>query len=400
MGRKSELATRTDDTATRLDFGQLVNAIHQVHDELTAQASRAVNVSLTLRNWMIGFHVEEYERRGADRADYGDKLMDKLAHSLTQLGVSRCDRREIYRYRQLYLSYPQIVEAVTPQLQPLLGSALKLSTPPPGTVESTPQSTVDGKTLISRLSFTHIVELLNLSDATQRHFYEVECIQGNWSVRELKRQIHSLYYERCGLSINKKKLSELIQQTAQTTEPALAIRDPYVFDFLGLKSHEVVSESHLEDHLIAKMEEFLMELGQGFCFEARQRRILIGSEHYFVDLVFYHRILKCHVLVELKLAEFSHENLGQLNTYVSWYKKHMMQDGDNPPVGILLCTHKDHSLAAYALAGMDNQLFVSKYQLELPNREEMERFLWNKFQEATPPLTPDALPRNEPGQAA
>ncbi len=377
-----------DNTPPALDFGQLVGAIRQVHDELAAQASRAVNTGLTLRNWMIGFHVEEYERRGVDRAEYGDKLMDRLAESLIRLGVSRCDRRELYRYRQFYITYPQIVEAATPQLQLLPGQALLAGArashgaPSTATMEASPQFRIDGKTLISRLSFTHFVELLNLEDTAQRTFYELECIQGNWSVRELKRQIHSLYYQRCGLSTNKKKLAKLVQQGAEKALPALAVRDPYVFEFLGLTPQEVMSESHLEDQLITQIEAFLLELGHGFCFESRQKRILIGDEHYFIDLVFYHRILKCHVLVELKLAEFSHENIGQLNTYVSWYKKNMMQEGDNPPIGILLCTHKKHSLAAYALAGMDNQLFVSKYQLELPKREEIEQFLAAKLRDA------------------
>lgn len=377
-----------DTTLSALNFGQLVGAIRQVHEELAAQASKAVNASLTLRNWMIGFYVEEYERQGVDRADYGDKLMDRLADSLTQQGVSRCDRREIYRYRQFYLTYPQIVEAVTPQLLSLVGQesfAGAHASPVAATpvkVEASPQFRIDGKTLISRLSFSHIAELLNLEDASKRTFYEVECIQGNWSVRELKRQIHSLYYERCGLSTDKEKLSELTRQGAEQAAPTLAVRDPYVFEFLGLTPQEVMSESNLEDNLISKIEAFLLELGHGFCFEARQKRILIGDEHYFIDLVFYHRILKCHVLVELKLAEFSHENIGQLNTYVSWYKKHMMLEGDNPPIGILLCTHKKHSLAEFALAGMDNQLFVSKYQLELPKRKEIERFLAEKLREA------------------
>ncbi len=359
-----------------LNFGQLVSSIRDVDSELAAQASRAVNVSLTLRNWMIGLHVEEYDRQGVDRAEYGDKLMDRLADSLIQQGVSRCERRELYRYRQFYLAYPQIVESLTPQLRAIC-DALAV-----GKVGAAPQLRINGKTLISRLSFTHIVELLNLENVTQRSFYEVECIQGNWSVRELKRQIHSLYYERCGLSINQEALSSLVQQEAQKATPRLAVRDPYVFEFLGLTPQEVMGESHLEARLIEKIESFLLELGHGFCFEARQKRILIGDEHYFIDLVFYHRILKCHVLVELKLAEFSHENMGQLNTYVSWYKKKMMSEGDNPPIGILLCTHKKHSLVEFALAGMDNQLFVSKYQLELPRREDMERFLGEKLKEA------------------
>lgn len=161
----------------------------------------------------------------------------------------------------------------------------------------------------------------------------------------------------------------------------MAIRDPYIFEFLGLKPKEVMSESLLEEQLLDKLQEFLLELGHGFCFEARQKRILIGDTHNFVDLVFYHRILKCHVLVELKLEKFSHQNIGQLNTYVSWYKRNVMVEGDSPPVGILLCTQKDHALVEYALAGMDNSLFVSKYQLELPRKKDMQRFLEENIRE-------------------
>lgn len=217
--------------------------------------------------------------------------------------------------------------------------------------------------------------LVEIKDEQKRNFYEVECIKGNWSVRELKRQIDSLYYERLGLSIDKKELVKLTKEKAEIQSKPLDIRDPYIFEFLGLTPKEVMSESHLEEQLISKIEEFLLELGHGFCFEARQKRILIGGEHFFVDLVFYNRILKCHVLVELKLEKFTHENIGQLNTYVNWYKKNIMMEGDNPPVGILLCTDKNHALAEYALAGMDNNLFVSKYMLELPKKEDMQKII-------------------------
>jgi predicted nuclease of restriction endonuclease-like (RecB) superfamily len=220
-----------------------------------------------------------------------------------------------------------------------------------------------------------------IDDPLKRAFYEVECIQGSWSVRELKRQIGSLYFERSGLSNDKSKLAALVKTGAEVSDPRLAIRDPYVFEFLGLKSQEVMGESNLEDALLDRLQEFLLELGHGFCFEARQKRILIGETHGFIDLVFYHRILKCHVLIELKLAVFTHEHLGQLNTYVSWYQRHMMAGGDNPPVGILLCTQKDHALVEYALAGMDNQLFVSKYQLALPRKEEIQRFIEAQMRE-------------------
>jgi predicted nuclease of restriction endonuclease-like (RecB) superfamily len=187
---------------------------------------------------------------------------------------------------------------------------------------------------------------------------------------------------RTGLSKDKKKLATLVQKSTETADPKLTIRDPYIFEFLGLKPREVMSESHLEEQLLDKLQDFLLELGHGFCFEARQKRILVGDRHYFVDLVFYHRLLKCHVLVELKLEEFIHENIGQLNTYVSWYQKNMMTEGDNPPMGILLCTHKDHTLVEYALAGMDNGLFVSKYQLELPKKEEMQQFIEKQVRES------------------
>ena len=210
-----------------------------------------------------------------------------------------------------------------------------------------------GEALLQKLSYSHIDQLVDIDEETKRAFYEIECIRGNWSVRELKRQTGSLYYERSGLSLNKDKLSRLANSCAQQADHKLVVCDPYVFEFLGLKAAEVMSESHLEYQLIKKIEDFLLEMGHGFCFESRQKRILIGGEHFFVDLVFYHRILKCHVLVELKLASFSHENMGQLNTYVSWFKSNMMTEGDNPPIGLLLCTDKNHALVEYALAGME-----------------------------------------------
>jgi len=246
------------------------------------------------------------------------------------------------------------------------------------------QLSVPPERLVNQLSYSHLRMLVELEDDLKRTFYEIECIRGNWSVRELKRQIASLYFERSGLSRDKKKLSELANASAEVDAPQLVIRDPYVFEFLGLKPKEVMPESDFEQALLDKMQEFLLELGTGFCFEARQQRILIGDEHFFVDLVFYHRILKCHVLLELKTEPFSHEAIGQLNAYVSWYQANVMNDGDNPPVGILLCTRKNHALVQYALAGMTNQLFVSKYQLELPSKEQMQRFLDEQLREVAP----------------
>ncbi len=340
-----------------MTFGKFIDSIQTVHGELAAQASKAVNISLTLRNWIIGCYIAEYELRGANRAEYGQQLFTSLAKALKEAEIKDTGKRQLHNFHLFYKTYPQIVQSVSAQLQ------------------------LPVKTLLNRLSYSHLTELFQIDDNLKRTYYEVECIKGCWSVRELRRQIASLYYERSGLSNNIEKLTEMVQSGAEITEPKLAIRDPYIFEFLGLKSKEVMGESDLEDALLDKLQEFMLELGHGFCFEDRQKRILIGDTYGFIDLVFYHRILKCHVLIDLKLEKFSHENIGQLNTYVSWYKKNMMTEGDNPPIGLLLCTQKNHPLVEYALAGMDNNLFVSKYQLELPQTEQLQDFLEEQMKE-------------------
>ncbi len=353
-------------------FHDLVQAIQLAHDQLAGQAAKAVNVSLTMRNWTIGMYISEYELKGADRAEYGEKLLTELSKRLKTLEVAGTGRRQLYNYLAFYRTYPEIVQTVPAQfeVQGLDDNRLaeKVRT-------SSTQLSTSPKVLIESLSYSHLELLVGIDDDFKRTFYELESLRGNWSVRELKRQIASLYYERSGLSENKEKLAELARSDVEISSPSLSIRDPYIFEFLGIKSKEVMGESELEDSLLDRLQDFLLELGHGFCFEARQKRILIGDEYFFVDMVFYHRILKCHVLVELKVDDFSHENIGQLNTYVNWYMKNEMSQGDNSPIGILLCTKKNNALVEYALAGMDNNLFVSKYQLELPKREEMQRFL-------------------------
>jgi predicted nuclease of restriction endonuclease-like (RecB) superfamily len=356
-----------------MDLPSLVRRITEIHHHLIERATKAVNVSLTLRNWLIGLSIQNYELEGKDRATYGDRLFSELAGDLTSRGISNCSRRQLYRYRDFYLAYPHIVGSLPPQLQNLL-PYLKATAPGiVGTVS--PQSENDAGDLLQNLSYSHFEELVVIEDSLKRSFYEGECIRGNWSVRELQRQISSLYYEWTALSANKKHLARIVSGTAETTCPSQVIRDPYIFEFLGLHSHETLTEQNLEGMLTDRLQEFLLELGRGFCFEARQKRILIGGDHFFVDLVFYHRILKCHVLIELKVDSFSHEYLGQLNTYVNWFRLHEMTRDDNPPVGILLCTKKNEALVEYALAGMDNQLFVSKYLVGLPGKEEILRFI-------------------------
>ena len=381
----------------KLNFQDLVLTIRDISVQMSSQAMRAVNISLTLRNWLIGCYIDEFEMCGSDRATYGEQLFDALARELNKYELC-IGRRQLYNCRAFYKVYPQIVQTLNAQLLESLPRKAEImhsmNAQIPGElfapvvadiaiVETlSPQSSLSGRQLLDNLSFSHFVVLINLDDQIKRAFYEMECIKGGWSVRELKRQISSLYYERSGLSVDKAKLAEIAQKDAEKNDLMMVIRDPYVFEFLGLKPSEVMSESLLENQLLDKLQAFLLELGHGFCFEARQKRILIGDSHYFVDLVFYHRILKCHILVELKVEEFSHENIGQLNTYVSWFRKNMMSEGDNPPIGILLCTHKNQALVEYALAGLDNMLFVSRYQLELPKKEEMQSFLQEQMKEA------------------
>jgi predicted nuclease of restriction endonuclease-like (RecB) superfamily len=377
----SKIAKSEKPKAVRLTFKSLVGSIQTVHEDLAAHAGRAVNISLTLRNWLIGCYIAEYELHGADRARYGEKLLHELAQQLGRLNISNCSRRQLYRYVRFYRLYPAIVGTLSPQFRTMLPASTAVARKV-GTVSA--QSRIRPAELIQSLAYSHLELIVDLDDDASRAFYETECLQGHWSVRELKRQIASLYFERSGLSRDQKKLAALARRGAEKAPLRLDIRDPYVFEFLGLKPREVMGESHLEDQLLDKLQEFLLELGHGFCFEARQKRILIGDSYGFVDLVFYHRILKCHVLLDLKLEEFSHENIGQLNTYVTWYRKHMMTKGDNLPVGILLCARKDHTLVEYALAGMDNRLFVSKYQLHLPKPEQLRRKLERALQEEQP----------------
>jgi len=351
-------------------FTMLVQAIARTHSHFAARASLAINVGLTLRNWTIGCHIQEFEQRGQERAAYGAGLLEQLSTSLQKSKGIKYHPRELRRCRQFYNTYPQIRGALPPESRSALASSLPRTARLPDDSCSVPADR-----LLKALSFTHFVELLDITDPVKRTFYETEAIRGNWTSRELSRQIGALLFERTACSRNKRIVVDQAQTRAETATPESAIRDPYVFEFLGLRSRDVLHEGDLEQALLDRLQEFLLELGRGFCFEARQKRIVIGDENYFVDLVFYHRLLRCHVLIELKREKFKHEHLGQLHTYLNWYRRHEMAEGDNPPIGLLLCSSKDHALVEYALPGLDTQLFVSRYQLELPKKDELRRFL-------------------------
>lgn len=272
--------------------------------------------------------------------------------------------------RNFYLLYPQIGATVSTQFE--LPDLEKSST-------VSHQFETKPKVLVSNLSFSHIREIMVIEDAFERFFYETECMKCNWSVRELRRQIKTNLFVRAGISKNPELLLTKSVDTASSN--ALTIKDLFTFEFLGLDSKEAVSESDLEQALMDHLQEFMLELGQGFCFEARQKRIIIDDKYYFIDLVFYNRLLHCNVIIELKNDEFKHEDLGQLNAYVGYYQKNEMMLGDNPPVGILLCTDKGSQMVEYALSGMDNQLFVSRYMLHLPDKRKLEEFMLKELEE-------------------
>lgn len=356
-------------------FGDLTSIIQTTHDAALSSAVKAINRMQTMRNWLIGYYIVEYEQNGKDRAEYGAKLLKKLEERVNRKGISTT---LLKNSRSFYLHYPQMVDNLVPAISPTVSDQLVKQKEKSPTVSD--QFKTSGKKIISSLSFSHIVELLILNDPLARYFYEQECIRCTWSVRELRRQISTNLYVRTGISANPEKLFSL--PSVQGHDSAeLQIRQPFTFEFLGLKAQDVVDEHDLEEALISHLQEFILELGKGFCFESRQKRIIIDDEYYYPDLVFYNRILHCGVIIELKNEEFSYENFGQLNAYVSHYRENEMQPGDNPPIGILLCTRKGKKMVEYALAGMDNQLFVSTYMLQLPDKKTLENFLLKQLEE-------------------
>lgn len=348
-------------------FSDLTSVIQLTHDAAQGSAVRAINRMQTMRNWLIGYYLVEFEQHGKDRADYGTQLLKRLERQVNRKGLNVT----MFKWaRKFYCLYPQMSE----------NFLLAIKASPFGDQLDQKSATLShqfvssGKTLLSNLSFSHIREILTVDDPLARYFYEQECIKCTWSVRELRRQISTNLYVRAGISKDPEKLLSLPSVQGHDSA-ALQIRQPYTFEFLGLEAHDVVDEHNLEETLISHLQDFILELGKGFCFEARQKRIIIDDEYYYPDLVFYNRILHCGVIIELKNDEFSHEHLGQLNAYVSHYKEHEMLPDDNPPIGILLCTRRGKKMVEYALAGMDNQLFVSTYMLQLPDKKTLEDFL-------------------------
>ena len=377
-----------------MNFESLVGRINQVQDMLQAQTAHAINLAVTARNSLVGFYIEEFEQHGEDRAKYGENLLKNLAKRLNRRGLGE---RRLYEFRLTYIIYPQIGQVIADYIaKNNRQDILRLPTAKLQIVENLEDENLRLLTakshgeewqtpadrLFNRLSATHLVLLSNIKDPLKRAFYEQETIRGCWTVKELDRQISSQYYERMGLSKDKKGLQRLTDKNVQQLTPRDIIHDPVTLEFLDLQSQDVYTETRLETIILNHLQMVLMEMGRGFCFEARQKRILVDQDYFKADLIFYHRILKCHVIVDLKIDRFRHEYASQLNLYMNYYKHEVMQADDNPPIGLLLCTDYGETTVQYATEGLSQNLFVSKYRLQLPSEEEMRQYLLESATEA------------------
>lgn len=388
-----------------MNFNELATIIESTHVELQQRAVKAVNQFQTVRNWLIGFYIVEFEQEGEDRAGYGEQLLMNLERRVNQKGLNVT---LFQRARSFYSMYPQFAGFIKPVLCSIPALLIEGTREGSGSIyaslmhklvatEATgkcasvmPKSEaggaiegLDAKKLLFSISFTHFIELMKIGDPVKRLYYEMLTIQTGLSVRELKRQIATLNYERVGLSCDVENAIEAIKQKIHPQVASDAVKSEYFLDFLGVPQQRsaLLKENELETLLLDNLQAFILELGNGFCFEARQKRILIGGEYFFIDIVFYHRILKAHVLVELKVDEFDHSHASQLNTYLNYYQEEVMEPGDNPPIGILLVTDKNDALVKYATAGMDEKIFVSKYRLQLPTEKQLQDLIMKNIKE-------------------
>ena len=378
---------------TRRGYGQLITAISTITTQMVGRVATVANQALVLRNWMVGAHIVEYQQHGADRAKYGARLLDTMAEDLKTKGVKGLGSRTLWNCKAFYSMYPQVRQPALAEFSAVQSAPDILQTP---VAESSSEivsinSATTGCRIrqplvgelpsplepvqLARISWAHFLELLRIEDPWKRAFYENEILQGHWSKRQLQRQIESLLYERTGLSTNKKAVIERARKQEPQESVADMLRDPYVLEFTGLAERSEYSEDEMESALLDHLQRFLLELGRGFCFEARQFRMTEGRKHHRVDLVFYHRLLRCHVLIDLKVRAFRPADAGQMNFYVNWFKANMQAEGDNPPVGILLCSDKDGAEVEFATAGMDQKLFVTRYLTSLPSAEQLKAFL-------------------------
>ena len=374
---------------TEMKFDGLVGLFEQTQTAMQKQAARAVDIALVVRNWLFGWYIVEFENGGAQRSElYGKKLIKRLSDELGKSNVKGMSQTNLRKFREFYLAYQKMQQALPVASSSVKNHREKIQQAVP--VESSsivpplfdrphdkPEMILEASTALTNrfiLGWTHYVTLLTVKNPDERRFYELEAAKNGWGYRELERQINSALYERLALSRNKDEIKRLSRE-GQTVETASdIIKSPYIIEFTGLENRTSYSEHDLETALIDKIEHFLLELGKGFLFESRQKRFSFDNRHFYVDLVFYNRLLRCYVVIDLKIGDLKHQDLGQMQMYVNYFDRHVKLENEKPTVGILLCLTKSDELVELTLPN-DANIYASEYQLYLPDKEALKKQL-------------------------
>ncbi|MBI4683809.1 MAG: DUF1016 family protein [Nitrospirae bacterium] len=362
-----------------MKFEQLLTLFQETHLELQKRAARSVDIALVIRNWLFGWYIVEFEQGGADRAElYGKRLIERIADELTARLGRGFSKRSLEQYRRFYDCYREIAQAVPAQsLESWQEIRKALSDESTGSVSA---AVITLQTLSTELAsrftlgWTHYVALLTVSNPDERRFYEIEARENSWGARELERQIASSLFERLALSRDKAGIKALSQNGLVIEKASDVVKNPYVLEFLDLEEKSAYSEYEVETAIINRLEHFLLELGKGFLFEARQKRFTFDNDHFYVDLVFYNRLLRCYVLIDLKRDKLTHQDLGQMQMYVNYFDRHVKTEDELPTIGIVLC-HRKHDALVELTLPKDSNIFASKYQLYLPSKEELKKQL-------------------------
>ncbi|MBX2991033.1 MAG: DUF1016 family protein [Bacteroidetes bacterium] len=376
--KKTPRSQRRPPSRTRVpDYATILSRLVALFEQARHTAARSVNAVMTATYWEMGRHIVEFEQKGKERALYGEQLLERLASDLTRRFKRGFSLRNIRNFRAFYLTYPirQTVSAEFRNLAPSAGTSLLPAIRQTASAESVPhiRQRVSGKSVTLELlaenfplPWSHYVALLSVEKQDARQFYEIEALRGGWSVRQLERQIATLFYERTLMSRNKTAmlLKGAKRNASESVTPDEEFKDPLVLEFLGLKDE--YSENDLEDALTNRLESFLLELGNDFSFIGRQRRLRIGHKWYRIDLLLFHRLLRCLVIVDLKLGELTHSDTGQMKMYLNYARTHWMHEHENPPVGLILTSHHDHALAQYAFDTVTDRILAREYKLRLP----------------------------------
>ena len=358
--------------AVRKEYNTLLSGISTLLERARRHAVRQLNTLIVQTYWNVGRYIREYEQEGRDRAQYGEGLLKRLSEDLTEKFGKGYTERNLRAMRQFYMLYQNWhtlgAESMTDEKRHTPGAESLNS-------QTTPGKKGEIALLQTSLSWSHFRVLMRIEEEEKRSFYEIETVKNSWSVRELKRQMDSMLYERIAMSRDKEGVESLARYGELIERPEDAIRDPYVLEFLGLKEKEIYTEKVLETALIDHLQDFLLEMGKGFTFVARQKRISLNNEHYYIDLVLFNRILKCLVLIDLKLGKFTHADAGQMNFYLNYVRKNEVIEDENPPIGLILCADKDDVFVEYSLGGLSNKIFASRYRLTLPSENELKELL-------------------------